>query len=153
MTYAKGLPVAFALTGAKADERQTLLAILAADPALAAHRPGQILIADRHCYGTGFEATLAAQRLRLLHPACKGEHDRPAHTCSSPCARSSNRSTRPSKPSSAWNATAGTPRPELQRQFADARQSALCLLCKRALPSPGGVVTPRPGGELQLGRA
>jgi Transposase DDE domain len=36
-----GLPVAFALTGAKADERQTLLAILAADPALAANRRGQ----------------------------------------------------------------------------------------------------------------
>jgi hypothetical protein len=29
-----GLPVAFALTGAKADERQTLLGIFAADPAL-----------------------------------------------------------------------------------------------------------------------
>jgi hypothetical protein len=28
-----GLPVGFALTGAKADERQTLLGILAADPA------------------------------------------------------------------------------------------------------------------------
>ena len=47
-----GLPIAFALTGAKADERQTLLGILAADPTLAAHRPGQTLIADRHYYGT-----------------------------------------------------------------------------------------------------
>ena len=36
-----GLPVAFALTGAKAGERQTLLGILAADPTLAAGRPGQ----------------------------------------------------------------------------------------------------------------
>jgi hypothetical protein len=34
-----GLPIAFALTGAKADERQVLLAILAADSALAAARP------------------------------------------------------------------------------------------------------------------
>ena len=31
-----GLPVGFALTGAKADERQTLLGILDADPALTA---------------------------------------------------------------------------------------------------------------------
>jgi hypothetical protein len=40
-----GLPIAFALTGAKADERQTLLSILDADPTLAASqgeppRPG-----------------------------------------------------------------------------------------------------------------
>jgi hypothetical protein len=72
-----GLPVAFALTGAKADERQTLLAIFASDPALVTRRPGQTLIADRQYYGTEFEATLAAQRLRLLRPARKGEHERP----------------------------------------------------------------------------
>jgi hypothetical protein len=71
-----GLPVAFALTGAKADERQTLLGMLAADPALAADRPGQTLIADRHYYGTQFEAALIAQDLRLLRPARKGEHER-----------------------------------------------------------------------------
>jgi hypothetical protein len=72
-----GLPVGFALTGAKADERQTLLGILAADAALAATRPGQIIIADRQYYGTGFEAALAAQHLRLLRPARKGEPERP----------------------------------------------------------------------------
>jgi hypothetical protein len=72
-----GLPVGFALTGAKADERQTLLGILAADPTLAAHRPGQIIIADRQYYGTEFEAALCAQQLRLLRPARKGEHERP----------------------------------------------------------------------------
>jgi hypothetical protein len=71
-----GLPVAFALTGAKADERQTLLGILAAGPALATARPGQIIIADRQYYGTAFEAALAAQRLRLLRPARQGERER-----------------------------------------------------------------------------
>jgi hypothetical protein len=71
-----GLPVAFALTGAKADERQSLLAILAADPTLAAGRPGQTLIADRQYYGAQFEATLTAQQLRLLRPARKGEQER-----------------------------------------------------------------------------
>jgi hypothetical protein len=71
-----GLPVAFALTGAKADERQTLLGMLAADPALAADRPGQTLIADRQYYGTQFETALAARQLRLLRPARKGEHER-----------------------------------------------------------------------------
>ena len=72
-----GLPIAFALTGAKADERQTLLGILDADPALAATRPGQAIIADRHYYGTAFEAALAGQHLRLLRPARKGEQPRP----------------------------------------------------------------------------
>jgi hypothetical protein len=72
-----GLPVAFALTGAKADERQTLLGILTADPSLAADRPGQTLIADRHYYGRAFEADLSAQQLTLLRPARKGEAERP----------------------------------------------------------------------------
>jgi hypothetical protein len=43
-----GLPIAFALTGAKADERQTLLDILGADPDLVLARPNQTLIADKH---------------------------------------------------------------------------------------------------------
>jgi hypothetical protein len=72
-----GLPIGFALTGAKADERQTLLGILAADPALAATRPGQMLIADRHYYGASFEATLAEAGLALLRPARQGEPGRP----------------------------------------------------------------------------
>lgn len=71
-----GLPVAFALTGAKADERQTLLNLLGADPDLIAARPGQTLIADKHYYGHDFEATLAGARLRLLRPARKGEPER-----------------------------------------------------------------------------
>ncbi len=51
----QGLPAAFALTGAKADERQALLVILA-DPALTAGRAGQISIGDRNYYGHDFEA-------------------------------------------------------------------------------------------------
>jgi Transposase DDE domain len=50
LTTLHGLPVSFALTGAKADERQTLLSLLAADPDLAAMPPGQILIADKSWY-------------------------------------------------------------------------------------------------------
>ena len=72
-----GLPIAFALTGAKADERQVLLAILAADPALASDRPGQSQIADKNYYGAGFEATLAGAGLTLLRPARQGEPERP----------------------------------------------------------------------------
>jgi hypothetical protein len=69
----QGLPVAFALTGAKADERETLVGMLAADPGLVAARPGQTLIGDRNYYGRVFEQTLAAAGIRLLRPARKGE--------------------------------------------------------------------------------
>ena len=71
-----GLPVGAALTGAKADERQVLLDILT-DPTLAAHRPGQTLIADKNYFGRDFEATLATTGLQLLRPARKGEPERP----------------------------------------------------------------------------
>lgn len=71
-----GLPVAFALTGAKADERQTLLGILAADPHLTADRPGQTVIGDRHYFGAAFEGELAELQVRLLRPARKGEPER-----------------------------------------------------------------------------
>ena len=72
-----GLPVGFALTGAKAGERQVLLDILAADPGLAALLPGQILIGDKNYFGAGFEATLAEDGVCLLRPARKGEAERP----------------------------------------------------------------------------
>jgi hypothetical protein len=72
-----GLPVGFALAGAKADERQVLLGILAADPALAALLPGQTLIGDKNYYGHDFEAALAAEGASLLRPARHGEPERP----------------------------------------------------------------------------
>jgi hypothetical protein len=71
-----GLPVAFALTGAKADERETLPGMLTADPALAAARPGQVIIGDKNYYGRDFETALAAAELTLLRPARKGEPQR-----------------------------------------------------------------------------
>jgi hypothetical protein len=72
----QGLPIGFALAGAKADERQVLLGILAADPTLVAARPGQTLIADKHYYGREFETSLAELGVRLLRPARKGEPQR-----------------------------------------------------------------------------
>jgi Transposase DDE domain len=72
-----GLPIGFALTGAKAGERQVLLGILDADPSLIAERPGQILIGDKNYYGHDFETALATAGLTLLRPARQGEPDRP----------------------------------------------------------------------------
>src|SRR4051794_39025926 len=70
-----GLPVGFALTGAKADEREVLQSILANTPAL--DRPGrQIVIADKAYYGKAFETGLDQAGLDLLRKARKGEQRR-----------------------------------------------------------------------------
>jgi hypothetical protein len=75
LTTLHGLPVGFALTGAKADERHVLLDILD-DPELTAGRAGQVIIGDKNYYGRDFEAALAAAGLVLLRPARKGEPER-----------------------------------------------------------------------------
>jgi hypothetical protein len=72
-----GLPVAFALTGAKTDEREVLLDLLSVEPELVAARPGQTLLADKHYYGREFQEILAELGVRLLRPARKGEPQRP----------------------------------------------------------------------------
>src|SRR6266699_3509651 len=71
-----GLPVGFALTGAKAGERQVLPGILDADPQLTSDRAGQILIGDKNYFGADFETDLGRAGLTLLRPARKGETER-----------------------------------------------------------------------------
>jgi hypothetical protein len=72
----RGLPVAFALAGAKADERRTLLDLLVDEADLVLARPGQTLIGDKNYFGTDFERDLAEVGLGLLRPARKGERER-----------------------------------------------------------------------------
>lgn len=74
-----GLPVAFALAGAKADEREVLLGMLDADPNLVAAHPNQKLMADKNYYGKAFEGALADAEVELLRPARNGEKPRPGH--------------------------------------------------------------------------
>lgn len=70
-----GLPVGWALTGAKADEREVFEAILASTPHLS--RPGrQVVIADKAYYGRGFEARIEQAGIDLLRKARKGEKPR-----------------------------------------------------------------------------
>src|SRR5579875_1017520 len=71
-----GLPVMFAIAGAKADERQTLLGMLEAGRDVAAAHPGQTLIGDRNYFGRDFEAELTDRHLTLLRPVRKGEAPR-----------------------------------------------------------------------------
>ena len=67
-----GLPVAYALTGAKTDERDTALAMLDLDPALD-DRPRQVLMADTGYRSAVFEAELNARGITLIRPAIKSE--------------------------------------------------------------------------------
>ena len=66
-----GLPVGFALTGAKADERDTLQGILDATPARIP--AGQMIMADKGYYGRVFETELANVQVTLIRPARQGE--------------------------------------------------------------------------------
>jgi hypothetical protein len=68
-----GLPIAFALAGTKADERNVLLAIFTAEPDLTTTRPGQALIGDKKYYGAAFETALAGTGVKLLRPARQSE--------------------------------------------------------------------------------
>lgn len=77
-----GLPVGWALTGAKADERAVLADIVANTPLLAALEHGRqhgrlTWIGDKNYFGKDFEAGVAASRIDLLRPARKGETPRP----------------------------------------------------------------------------
>jgi len=71
-----GLPVMFALAGAKADERETLLGMLEAAPDVTAAHPGQVIIGDKNYFGRAFEEELTERELELLRPVRKGEAKR-----------------------------------------------------------------------------
>jgi hypothetical protein len=71
-----GLPVMFALAGAKADERETLLGMLEAGADVVAAHPGQTLIGDKNYFGRAFEADLTERQIGLLRPVRKGEAPR-----------------------------------------------------------------------------
>ena len=68
-----GLPVAWALTGAGADERDTLASMLQ-DLPIAAH---QVLAADKGYRSKTLEAALNAQGITLMRPATRNEKPRP----------------------------------------------------------------------------
>ena len=76
-----GLPVGWALTGAKADERAVLTDIIANTPALAElqhqrHQGPLTWIGDKNYFGKDFEAEVAQSQITLLRPARKGEKPR-----------------------------------------------------------------------------
>jgi hypothetical protein len=72
ITTPSGLPVAYALTGAKTDERDTALAMIGLDPALA-NRPGQVLMADKGYRSANFETELNERGITLIRPKVRSE--------------------------------------------------------------------------------
>ena len=87
-----GLPIGFALTGAKADERQVLLDLLHDDPTLAASRPGQILLADKNYFGRDFEASIASVVSSCCAEPARANPNDPAAGSSNRCAKPSSQS-------------------------------------------------------------
>ena len=72
-----GLPVAFALTSPKVDERDVAVDIFDHDPALLAGRTGQTIVADKGYASAEFETRLNDHGVQLLRPARKNETPRP----------------------------------------------------------------------------
>jgi hypothetical protein len=94
-----GLPILFALTDAKAVDREVLTELLAVEPQLAATRPGQLLIADKNYYGREFEHVLAELGCGFCGRPARGRPSGRVVGCSSRSGSSSSRSTPPSRAS------------------------------------------------------
>jgi len=70
-----GLPVAYALAGAKTDERDTAIDMIALNTEL--HRPGQILMGDKGYRRSSFEDQLADAGITLIRPTFGNDKPRP----------------------------------------------------------------------------
>ena len=67
-----GLPIAYALTNATTDERDTALAMIHLDPSLN-DRHGQVLMADKGYRSAAFEAELNTRGITLIRPSIRSE--------------------------------------------------------------------------------
>jgi len=74
ITTPSGLPIAYALAGAKTDERDTALDMIAFSDL---DRPGQTLIADKGYRRAAFETELNTAGITLIRPNLKSEKTRP----------------------------------------------------------------------------
>lgn len=72
-----GLPVSFALSNPKMDEREVARDLLEIDAELLASRPGQRILADKGYVSTEFETFLNDHGATLIRPARKNERPRP----------------------------------------------------------------------------
>lgn len=74
-----GLPIAYALTNPKHDERVVARDLLETNPDLLTHRPGQTLMADKGYRSAELETLLAGHGATLIRPSFTNETPRPGH--------------------------------------------------------------------------
>lgn len=72
-----GLPITFALSSPKVDEREVLRDLLEIEPELLSTRPHQVIVADKGYTSTELEAFLADHGATLIRPSMKRERPRP----------------------------------------------------------------------------
>jgi hypothetical protein len=77
VTTPAGLPVTFALTSPKADEREVLRDLLEIEPQLLDQRRGQVILADKGYRSAELETFLTEHGATLVRPAMRGEDPRP----------------------------------------------------------------------------
>lgn len=77
ITTVHGLPVAFALTNPKTDEREVLVDLFSMDPDLLHHPDGVLLLVDKGYRDAATERWLAEQGVTMIRPAYKTEKPRP----------------------------------------------------------------------------
>ena len=77
VTTPAGLPVTFALSSPKADEREVLRDLMEIEPELLDRRPGQVILADKGYRSAELEAFMADHGATLIRPAMVGEQPRP----------------------------------------------------------------------------
>ncbi len=80
VTTVHGLPVAFALTDPKTDEREVLVDLFELEPGVLSHPDGVVLVVDKGYRDAQTEAWLNERGVTLIRPAYKGEAPRPGRT-------------------------------------------------------------------------
>lgn len=77
LTTPAGLPITWALTDPKLDERQVLMAVLDHDPTLIDQRPGLTIVGDKGYVSAELDTFLAERGVRLLRPSYRNRAPRP----------------------------------------------------------------------------
>lgn len=80
VTTLHGLPVAFALTTAKTNEREVLVDLFDLDTGLLTHPDGLILIVDKGYRDAATERQLTERGVTMIRPAYRTEKPRPGRT-------------------------------------------------------------------------
>ena len=77
ITTIHGLPVAFALTHPKTDEREVLVDMFELEPDILSHPDGLILVVDKGYRDADTEVWLRERNTTMIRPAYRGEAPRP----------------------------------------------------------------------------